>query len=177
MAAPSTKTPTRRQSRRTGHARLRQLHSPGSCIQMDTSREQLCSQGAAALFPTVRGGAFVNAPGDETWELQSGHRNSGWLELRQELLWWDGAGQARPVWGHRGQILTLTWPFLPWGHAEPVGKGMAVVQGQHRAVGLAVLQCGDGNSWLPQPALAPQLWHQAELPPYCHPTAAAPLES
>lgn len=94
----------------------------------------------------------MNAGGDESWELQRGHRNSAWLELqargrarRDGGAEGHGAGPGPTLWGRRGQILTLTQPFLPWGQPEPVRKGMDVVQGQHRTVGLAVLRWGDGN--------------------------------
>lgn len=68
--------------------------------------------------------------------------------------------------GCRGQVLTLPQPFLSWGHPKSVGKGMAVVQGQHRAG-----NCGAGSAALGRwecPGHHSQPLHQeGEFPPHC----------
>lgn len=51
MAAPSTKTPTQRQSRRTGHARLRRPHGLGAAFKWTLQESSPVPKELLSSFP------------------------------------------------------------------------------------------------------------------------------
>lgn len=135
-------------------------------------------------------GAFANSPGKmrpgsfkvatETWagsrhgRPRAGAAPAGWQRCCGAMPGMEQAW-ARPVWGCRCRILTLSRPLLPWEHPEHVGKGMTVVRGQRRAG-----NCGTGSAALGR--REPRSHHSQPLHPSsgtrqenCHPSATPVL--
>lgn len=157
MAAPSTKTPTQRQSWELGPPGSRGSIALGAAFKWTLKRAAMFPRSCCLVSHCVR----RSLSGDETWELQSGHRNLGWFKVWQ--AWGRScSGGMCQAWSRPGG---LQGPdphpppaLLVLGTPQTCGKRNGCSAGPAQSGELWGWQCciGEmGTPWPSQPALAP----------------------